>query len=37
VSTYEQYANLVQQHITSLYNDAEVEFVEEGEFKLKPN
>jgi len=36
VATYEQYANLVQQHITSLYNDAEVEKMDISDFKLKP-
>ena len=37
VVTYKQYANLVRQHITSLYNDAEVKTVEKKDYvKLKP-
>lgn len=37
VVTYEQYANLVQHHITSLYNDAEVQIIDKKDYiDLKP-
>lgn len=37
VVTYEQYSNLVQHHITSLYNDAEVQIIDKKDYvDLKP-